>query len=177
MALPSVSFGAGAFSAKLFMQPTPSATVVALTASAMGSQDLSAVATAPVGITGITVAANQVIVEEIGKFGYASAEASFSIAGARYGAKVSTQSTPNSLVLTFPLNPSDANFKILTVDANLGTVVRTYVIQWSVGANILNYAFNAFASAVEFDYQTKAEAKAMITLVPQGGGQFGFSFV
>ena len=177
MALPSLTFGAGAFSAKIYMQPGLASAVVPLTQAQMGSQDLSTAATAAVNITGITVPAQQLIVQEVGKFGYANSEASFAIAGARNGAKVATQSVPNSLVLTFPLNPSNANFQLLTVDANLGTVVRTFVIQWTAGGGTMNYAFNAFSSAIEFDFQTKAEAKSMITLVPQGGGQYGFSWV
>lgn len=176
MAQVSVTYGAGAFSAKLYAQP--GAAPVPLTQVQMGSQDLSTVATSTTQVTTITGAAsNQLLVEDIGNFGYESAEATFGLAGNRYAAKIATQSAPSSLTLTFPLNPSNAAYILMTQDANSGTTVRTYVISWTVGANTFNYAFNAFASAAGYNFSVNAQAQSLITLVPQGGGQFGYSFV
>ena len=178
MAQVSVTYGAGAFSAKIYAQPGAIASLVPLTQAQMGSQDLTNVAVATTQITTITGAAtNQLLVEDIGNFGYASAEATFGLAGNRYAAKIATQSAPDSITLTFPLNPSNAAYILMTGDANSGTTVRTYVITWLVGANTFVYAFNAFASAAGYNFATNAEAKSMITLVPQGGGQFGYSYV
>jgi hypothetical protein len=177
MAQVSVTFGAGAFSAKLYVQPGAVGTVVPLTNAQLGSQDLATAAAASTQITAIIIPANQLIVEEIGNFGYENAEATFPQAGNRFQAKVATASAPSSLTLTFALNPSSTTFQTLTQASLSGTDVRTYVIDWLVGGNNFVYAFNAFASATGYNFQTNAEAKGIITLVPQGGGTYGYSFV
>ena len=177
MAQVSVTFGAGAFSAKIYVQPGAVGTVVPLTNAQLGSQDLATAVTASTQVTAIIVPGNQLIVEEIGPFGYASAEATFPQAGNRFQAKVATASPPNSMSLVFALNPSSTTYQLLTQASLSGTDVRTYVINWLVGGNNFIYAFNAFASATGFDFQTNAEAKSTIDLIPQGGGTYGYSFV
>ena len=172
----SVAFGAGAFSAKLYIQPGPVGTSVALVQSALGSQDLTTAAVASAGVAAIIVPANQLIVEEVGNFGYESAEASFPIAGSRFSSKVAVISPPSTISLVFPLNPSSATFQLATQSSLSGTDVRTYVVAWLVGANTFLYAFNAFCGATGYQFATGSEAKATISLIPQGSGQYGYSF-
>lgn len=177
MAQVSVQFGAGAFSAKLYVQSGAVGAVVPLTVAQMGGIDLATATAASAQVTGIIVAANQLIVEEVGTFGYENAEATFPIAGSRFSSKVAVISPPASLNLVFPLNPSSTSFTTIVSASNSGTDVRTYCINWLVGGNNFIYSFNAFVGAIGYDFATNAEAKATATLIPQGGGQFGYSFV
>ena len=163
------------FAAQVYIQPA--VTPVPLTIIQLGANDLDSATESGTEIKAIVTASNILQVQQVGIAGYENAEVSFPLAGSRYGMKLATQSPPASLTWTLAYNPSNPAIQLLASDANRGTVIRTYVLAALVGLNTTVYAFNATASAAQINYNTAEEAKYIVTVVPVGGGVFGYSFI
>jgi hypothetical protein len=125
------------------------------------------------GGTGTT--AVQIPVEAIPSFGADDAFAAFSIAGARTGAKITTQNQVTSLTITAPWNPADVAQLQVRTDGYNGTIIRTYVIAVYDGTNTVAYAFNARVGGLQWDMSPSAEGKFIFTLHPVGGNSYGWS--
>ncbi|CAB4242187.1 hypothetical protein UFOVP83_19 [uncultured Caudovirales phage] len=117
----------------------------------------------------------QVPVEQVPDFGSDDAHASFSVAGARTGAKITVQDAVSSLSVTCAWNPSDAAMAVIQTDGYSGAVVRTYVISVSDGTKTIAYAFNARVGGLKWSTPTAGESKFMFTLHPTGGTSYGWS--
>lgn len=117
----------------------------------------------------------QVPVEAIPPFGADDAVASYSVAGARTGAKITTQNQVTSLNITCAWNPADPAMLQIRDDGYGGTNVRTYVIAVYDGTDTVAYAFNAMVGGMQWDMNPSAEGKFMFTLHPVGGNSYGWS--
>ena len=84
----------------------------------------------------------QVPVEAVPSFGSDDAFAAYSIAGARTGAKITTQNQVSSLSVTAPWNPADPAQLLIRDDGYNGTIIRTYVVAVYDGTDTVAYAFN-----------------------------------
>jgi hypothetical protein len=127
------------------------------------------------GGTGTSTTGLQIPVEAIPSFGADDAFAAFSVAGARTGAKITTQNQVTSLTITCAWNPADAAQLLIRADGYNGTIIRTYVIAVYDGTNTVAYAFNARVGGLQWDMSPSAEGKFMFTLHPTGGNSFGWS--
>jgi hypothetical protein len=114
-------------------------------------------------------------VEAIPAFGADDAVASYSVAGARTGAKITTQNQVTSMNITCAWNPANASMLQIREDGYGGTVVRTYVVAVYDGVNTVAYAFNAMVGGMQWDMSPSAEGKFMFTLHPIGGNSYGWS--
>ena len=103
----------------------------------------------------------QVPVEAIPAFGADDAVAAYSVAGARTGAKITTQNQVTSLNITCAWNPADPAMLQIRSDGYGGTIVRTYTI--------------AMVGGMQWDMSPSAEGKFMFTLHPIGGNSYGWS--
>lgn len=117
----------------------------------------------------------QVPVEAIPAFGSDDASATYSIAGARTGAKITTQNSPTSLNVTAPWNPSDTAQNLIRDDGDSGSVIRTFVVAVYDGTDTVAYAFNARIGGLQWDLSPSAESKFMFTVHPVGGLSYGWS--
>ena len=122
------------------------------------------------GISGI-----QVPVEAIPAFGADDAFAAYTVAGARTGAKITTQNQVTSLTITSAWNPADTAQLLIRDDGYNGTIIRTYVIAVYDGTNTVAYAFNARVGGLQWDLSPSAEGKFIFTLHPVGGNSYGWS--
>ena len=162
------------WTATLYAQPT--ANPVPLTKTEMGSQNPTDAADANSKVTAIVANANLVPCEAVPPYGYDHSEAAFGLAGSHYGQKIPTQVSPKTMELTIAYDPSNTVTNLLQGDAVTGLVDRTYVVSLADGAgNAVYYSFIGRISVFSVDAQPSAEAKATITLVPIGGGNFGWS--
>ena len=69
-------------------------------------------------------AGEQVPVEAIPAFGADDAFAAYSVAGARTGAKITTQNQVTSLSITAPWNPADPAQLLMRADGTSGTIIQ-----------------------------------------------------
>lgn len=114
-------------------------------------------------------------VEAIPAFGADDASATYSIAGARTGAKITTQNQVTSLNITAAWNPADTALLQIRTDGYGGTTIRTYVIAVYDGSNTVAYAFNARVGGLQWDMSPSAEGKFTFVLHPVGGNSYGWS--
>ena len=117
----------------------------------------------------------QVPVEAIPAFGSDDAFAAFSVAGARTGAKITTQNQVTSLTITSAWNPADTAQLLIRDDGYNGTIIRTYVIAVYDGEDTVAYAFNGRVGGLQWDMSPSAEGKFMFTIHPVGGNSYGWS--
>lgn len=117
----------------------------------------------------------QVPVEAIPAFGADDAFAAFSVAGARTGAKITTQNQVTSMTITAAWNPADLAQLLIRDDGYNGTIIRTYVVAAYDGTDTVAYAFNARVGGLQWDLSPGAESKFIFTLHPTGGNAYGWS--
>jgi hypothetical protein len=122
------------------------------------------------GTTGI-----QVPVEAVPAFGADDAFAAYSVAGARTGAKITTQNQVTSLNITAAWNPADTAQLLIRDDGYNGTIIRTYVIAVYDGTDTVAYAFNGRVGGLQWDMSPSAEGKFIFTIHPTGGNSYGWS--
>jgi hypothetical protein len=159
--------------ATLWMQDD--ATPVALTDAQLGTWtgQVAAIVGTTAGGTGTTGMA--VPVEAIPAFGADDASATYSIAGARTGAKITTQNQVTSMQITAAWNPSDAALLQIREDGYAGDIIRTYVVAVYDGTDTVAYAFNARVGGLQWDLSPSAESKFIFTIHPVGGNSYGWS--
>jgi hypothetical protein len=124
---------------------------------------------------GLGTAGEQVPVEAIPAFGSDDASAAYSIAGARTGAKITTQNQVTSLTITSAWNPADAAQLLIRADGDSGSIIRTYVIAVYDGTDTVAYAFNGRVGGMQWDMSPSAEGKFTFTIHPVGGNSYGWS--
>lgn len=124
---------------------------------------------------GTGTAGMQVPVEAIPSFGADDASATYTIAGARTGAKITTQNQVTSLTITSAWNPADPAQLQIRDDGYNGTTIRTFVIAVYDGSNTVAYAFNARVGGLQWDMSPTAEGKFIFTIHPVGGNSYGWS--
>lgn len=114
-------------------------------------------------------------VEAIPAFGADDAFAAYSVAGARTGAKITTQNQVTSLTITAAWNPANAAQLQIRDDGYNGTIIRTYVIAVYDGTDTVAYAFNGRVGGLQWDMSPDAEGKFIFTIHPTGGNAYGWS--
>ena len=114
-------------------------------------------------------------VEAVPAFGADDAFAAYSVAGARTGAKITTQNQVTSLTITAAWNPADPAQLLIRDDGYNGTIIRTYVIAVYDGTDTVAYAFNGRVGGLQWDMSPSAEGKFMFTIHPTGGNSYGWS--
>lgn len=124
---------------------------------------------------GLGTAGIQVPVEAIPPFGSDDASAAYSVAGARTGAKITTQNQVTSLTVTAAWNPADPAQLLIRDDGYSGQVIRTYVIAVYDGTNTVAYAFNGRIGGLQWDMSPNAEGKFTFTIHPTGGNSYGWT--
>jgi hypothetical protein len=124
---------------------------------------------------GTGTAGIQIPVETIPAFGADDASAAYSVAGARTGAKITTQNQVTSLTITSAWNPADPAQLQVRDDGYNGTTIRTYVIAVYDGTDTVAYAFNARVGGLQWEMATNAEGKFTFTIHPVGGNSYGWS--
>ena len=124
---------------------------------------------------GLGTAGIQVPVESIPAFGADDASATYAVAGARTGAKITTQNQVTSLTITSAWNPADPAMLQIRADGYNGTTIRTYVIAVYDGTNTVAYAFNARVGGLQWDMSPSAEGKFTFVIHPVGGNSYGWS--
>jgi hypothetical protein len=124
---------------------------------------------------GLGTAGEQVPVEAIPAFGSDDASAAYSIAGARTGAKITTQNQVTSLTITSAWNPADPAQLLIRDDGDSGSIIRTYVIAVYDGTDTVAYAFNGRVGGMQWDMSPSAEGKFTFTIHPVGGNSYGWS--
>jgi hypothetical protein len=134
---------------------------------------VSAIIGSEAGGTG--TAGIQVPVEAIPAFGADDAFAAYSVAGARTGAKITTQNQVTSLTITAAWNPADTAQLLIRDDGYNGTIVRTYVVAVYDGTDTVAYAFNGMVGGMSWDMSPSAEGKFNFTIHPIGGNAYGWS--
>ena len=117
----------------------------------------------------------QVPVEVVPPFGADDAFAAYSVAGARTGAKITTQNQVTSLTITAAWNPADPAQLLIRDDGYNGTIIRTYVVAVYDGTDTVAYAFNARVGGLKGDMSPSAEGKFEFVLHPVGGNSYGWS--
>lgn len=117
----------------------------------------------------------QVPVEAVPAFGSDDAFAAYTVAGARTGAKITTQNQPTSMTITAAWNPADTSLLLIRDDGYNGTIIRTYVVAAYDGSNTVAYAFNARVGGLQWDLSPTAEGKFIFTIHPVGGNSYGWS--
>ena len=117
----------------------------------------------------------QVPVEVVPPFGSDDAFAAYSVAGARTGAKITTQNQVTSLTITAAWNPADPAQLLIRDDGYNGTIIRTYVIAVYDGEDTVAYAFNGRVGGLKWDMSPSAEGKFEFTIHPTGGNSYGWS--
>tara|TARA_R110000868_G_scaffold238096_1_gene492622 strand:- start:35 stop:559 length:525 start_codon:yes stop_codon:yes gene_type:complete len=124
---------------------------------------------------GTGTAGIEVLVEAIPSFGADDASAAYSVAGARTGAKITTQNQVTSLTITAAWNPADTAQLLIRDDGYSGTIIRTYVIAVYDDTDTVAYAFNARVGGLQWDMSPSAEGKFIFTIHPVGGNSYGWS--
>lgn len=117
----------------------------------------------------------QVPVESIPAFGADDASATYAVAGARTGAKITTQNQVTSLTITAAWNPADPAQLLIRDDGYNGTTIRTFVVAVYDGTDTVAYAFNARVGGLQWDMSPSAEGKFIFTIHPVGGNSYGWS--
>lgn len=124
---------------------------------------------------GTGTAGIQIPVEAVPAFGSDDAFAAYSVAGARTGAKITTQNQVTSLTITCPWNPADPAQLLMRDDGYNGTIIRTYVIAVYDGTDTVAYSFNGRIGGLKWDMSPSAEGKFEFTIHPTGGNAYGWS--
>lgn len=124
---------------------------------------------------GTGTAGIQIPVEAVPAFGSDDAVAAYSVAGARTGAKITTQNQVTSLAVTAAWNPADPAQLLIRDDGYNGTIVRTYVVAVYDGTDTVAYAFNGMIGGMSWDMSPSAEGKFNFTIHPVGGNSYGWS--
>ena len=114
-------------------------------------------------------------VESIPAFGADDASATYAVAGARTGAKITTQNQVTSLTITSAWNPADPAMLQIRADGYNGTTIRTFVIAVYDGSDTVAYAFNARVGGLQWDMSPSAEGKFTFVVHPVGGNSYGWS--
>jgi hypothetical protein len=114
-------------------------------------------------------------VEAIPAFGSDDASAAYSVAGARTGAKITTQNQPTSMTITAAWNSADPALLQIREDGYSGSTIRTYVIAVYDGLDTVAYAFNGRVGGLQWDLSPSAESKFMFTIHPVGGLSYGWT--
>jgi hypothetical protein len=127
------------------------------------------------GGTGSGSTCLQLPIEAVPAFGADDAFAAYSVAGARTGAKITTQNQVTSLTITAAWNPADPAQLLIRDDGYNGTIIRTYVIAVYDGTNTVAYAFNGRVGGLQWDMSPSAEGKFIFTIHPVGGNSYGWS--
>ena len=117
----------------------------------------------------------QVPVEAVPPFGSDDAFAAYNVAGARTGAKITTQNQVTSLSITAPWNPADTAQLLIRDDGYNGTIIRTYVVAVYDGTDTVAYAFNGRVGGLKWDMSPTAEGKFEFVIHPVGGNSYGWS--
>jgi hypothetical protein len=117
----------------------------------------------------------QVPVESIPAFGADDAFAAYAVAGARTGAKITTQNQVTSLAITAAWNPADPAMLQIRDDGYNGTTIRTYVIAVYDGTDTVAYAFNGRVGGLQWDMSPSAEGKFIFHIHPTGGNAYGWT--
>lgn len=159
--------------ATLWMQDDP--TPVPLTDTQLGTWTAQVATIVGTTAGGTGTAGMAVPVEAIPAFGSDDASATYSIAGARTGAKITTQNQVTSMQITAAWNPSDAALLQIREDGYAGDVIRTFVVAVYDGTDTVAYAFNARVGGLQWDLSPSAESKFMFTIHPVGGNSYGWS--
>jgi hypothetical protein len=159
--------------ATLWMQT--GATPTALSDAQLGTwagyvEDIIGTSAGGTGTDGILVP-----VEVVPPFGSDDAFAAFSVAGARTGAKITTQNQVTSLTITAAWNPADTAQLLIRDDGYNGTIIRTYVIAVYDGTDTVAYSFNGRVGGLKWDMNPGAEGKFEFTIHPIGGNSYGWS--
>lgn len=124
---------------------------------------------------GTGTAGIQVPVEAIPAFGADDASVAYTVAGARTGAKITTQNQVTSLTITAAWNPADTAQLLIRNDGYNGTTIRTYVIAVYDGTNTVAYSFNGRVGGLQWDMSPEAEGKFTFTIHPTGGNSYGWT--
>lgn len=127
------------------------------------------------GGTGTSSTCVNIPVEAIPAFGADDAFAAYTVAGARTGAKITTQNQVTSMTITAAWNPADPALLLIRNDGYNGTIIRTYVVAAYDGTDTVAYAFNARVGGLQWDLSPTAEGKFIFTLHPVGGNSYGWS--
>lgn len=127
------------------------------------------------GGTGTGSTCLQIPVEAIPPFGSDDASAAYSVAGARTGAKITTQNQVTSLTITAAWNPADPALLLVRADGYSGSIIRTYAIAVYDGTDTVAYAFNGRVGGLQWDMSPNAEGKFTFTIHPVGGNSYGWS--
>jgi hypothetical protein len=162
--------------ATLWMQDD--ANPVALTDSQLSTWtgQVASIIGASAGGTGtVGTSCLQVPVEVVPPFGSDDAFAAYSVAGARTGAKITTQNQVTSLTITAAWNPADPAQLLIRDDGYNGTIIRTYVVAVYDGTDTVAYAFNGRVGGLKWDMSPSAEGKFEFTIHPVGGNSYGWS--
>jgi len=159
--------------ATLWMQNGATPTPLTVSQLSTWTAQVEAIVGTTAGGTGTT--GMQVPVEAIPAFGADDASATYSIAGARTGAKITTQNQVTSMQITAAWNPSDAALLQIRSDGYAGDIIRTFVVAVYDGANTVAYAFNARIGGLQWDLSPSAESKFIFTVHPVGGNEYGWS--
>jgi hypothetical protein len=114
-------------------------------------------------------------VETVPAFGADDAFAAYSVAGARTGAKITTQNQVTSMTITAAWNPADTALLLVREDGYNGTIIRTYVVAVYDGTDTVAYAFNGRIGGLQWDMSPSAEGKFIFTIHPVGGNSYGWS--
>lgn len=122
---------------------------------------------------GTGTAGMQIPIEVVPAFGSDDAFAAYSIAGARTGAKITTQNQPTSMTITAAFNSADPALLQIVADGNSGSTIRTYVVSWTDGTDTGAFAFNGRVGGIHWDMAPSAESKLIFTIHPVGGNYFG----
>jgi hypothetical protein len=150
------------------------ATPVALTDAELSTwADIEPIIGTSAGGTG--TAGIQIPVEAVPAFGADDAFAAYSVAGARTGAKITTQNQVSSLNVTCAWNPADPAQLLVRDDGYNGTIIRTYVIAVYDGTDTVAYSFNGRIGGLQWDMSPSAEGKFIFTIHPTGGNSYGWS--
>lgn len=117
----------------------------------------------------------QIPVETIPAFGSDDASATYAVAGARTGAKITTQNQVTSMQITAAWNPADTALLQIRADGYSGQVIRTYVVAVYDGTNTVAYAFNGRVGGLQWNLSPSAESQMIFTIHPVGGNSYGWS--
>lgn len=163
------------FSATLWMQDDAAPTPLTDAQLSTWTAQVANIIGTSAGGSGTPSTGIQVPVEAIPAFGADDASAAYAVAGARTGAKITTQNQVTSMTITAAWNPADTALLQIRADGYSGTTIRTYVIAVYDGTNTVAYAFNARVGGLQWDMAPSAEGKFIFTLHPVGGNSYGWS--
>ena len=161
------------FSASLWMQTTATPTPLSVANLSVWTAQVQNIVGTEAG--GLGTDGMFVPVEAIPAFGADDASAAYSVAGARTGAKITTQNQVTSMTITAAWNSANAALLQIRADGYSGSTIRTYVVAVYNGTDTVAYAFNARVGGLQWDLSPSAESKFIFTIHPVGGNSYGWS--